>query len=1175
MTRSKSRVKVSIALLFAIAVSACGSPSGDSSSANEQAAGSGQPASGAEGTLLGAFLDPEYRDRPMARMWFPDAGAGLDEFDTIGKQISALAEGGFGGVEVTMLADGADFTNEQARIVGWGTEAWRSLLKKVLRAAEAVPGGFTVDITITPHWPMIISGVDPNDAAAAQEVSHTVQKLDADAMRDGRVRLQLPRTRLEDETRSVPAAPFIFTDTLESAVLLKVAEVAADGSPRYELASAIDLTSASSAIEGEGHAAGVPDAAAAEQYGFDYNEVLELWGSEPDAGADLGAGYNGKVDAAGNRARMQDWQAVYEADLSNVAAQLGGYQPSAGDELRPGDYAIVNVYRRGTGQVLSDGGFGGISVLMYGRTYTTDYFSRPGVDAVTYFWERNIIDDELRSLLEANRSSIFEDSIEASFSTAFWTDELTETLGSRGYRYTAELPVVVALGAQAFTDTRLASRIRTDYNNTLGSLYETEHLRPISDWAGSFGYSYRAQARGVTGVDQYSSATIVDIPEGDNGTKGDGIRQLAGAARMSNKAYVSMEAVTGFGNLKLNWADVLTEVTQNFSHGVNHVVLHGTPYNKAWNGYMSDWTGWQAFGNNFAGSYTYRQIYWDDATTMGNYMARNQAVLRNGIVKADLVVIGNGSGNSFQNLLDKGYSYHLASEAMLQLETAIASNGRLYEQGPAYKAVIVVGDVADGAAGPGGGGPAGGPGGPGAEGPPGGPPGGPGAAEPAGEAAGPGPGGGDQAPDAGAPPGNFGAPDNVAASFEPEPQRTYSVASVRKLRALAEAGLPVILVNLAPTAVAGTESGENTDATLVAELAQLKAADNVVEVTTRDEVAGALRELSVTPYANYDQAELEATHYVDAAGGSNYYYLYYNPNPRNSGMINVAESDRYKSAAPILAEVTLAGSGVPYRLDAWTGEVRPIADYRIDDDDRITLSVGLHGGESAIVALLADDPGVATAAPIDLTTGVTAANPELPALDLGLAEWDLELHSYGPDDSEANVQDSIVPEFETPYIIYRDPSASTITTVQFDGIELGNWSDLPATDAQLDALGVDSMANVSGIGYYTTRFELPADWNEGASAILELGYSQDEVTQITINGQTLDRINVIADNVDLTGRLQPGQNVLTIKLVTGLFNRAVVESMVFDLPGPQVNGNTPVEYGLKSVRLVPLPVGEL
>ncbi|MGC3980427.1 MAG: hypothetical protein QM808_04120 [Steroidobacteraceae bacterium] len=369
----------------------------------------------------------------MARMWFPDAGAGLDEFDTIGKQIKALAEGGFGGVEVAMLADGANFTNDQSRLIGWGTDAWRKLLKKVLKAANEVPGGFTVDITIAPHWPLIISSIDPNDDAAVQEVSHTVQKLTTEQVGSGKVKLPLPTIRLRDGITAAPAAPFIFTDTLVSAVLLKVAAIDAKGNPQYDLGSLIDLTNNTQAVAGAGYAAGVPDAAAAKKYGFDYQQVVELWGSEPAASADLSKSFNRKVDAEGNRARMKDWQSVYQADLSAADTQLRGYQPSAGTTIKPGDYVAVTIYRRGTGQVMSDGGFGGIAVLMYGRTYTTDYFSKEGVDAVSWFWEQKILDDELRAMLKTNKSSIFEDSIETAASTAFWSHSLSDKLRARNY----------------------------------------------------------------------------------------------------------------------------------------------------------------------------------------------------------------------------------------------------------------------------------------------------------------------------------------------------------------------------------------------------------------------------------------------------------------------------------------------------------------------------------------------------------------------------------------------------------------------------------------------------------------------------------------------------------------------------------------------------------------------
>ena len=67
----------------------------------------------AEGSVLENFLAPDAIAKPMARMWFPDASAGVDENDTIAKQINALAEAGFGGVEIAFLADGSNYTNEQ------------------------------------------------------------------------------------------------------------------------------------------------------------------------------------------------------------------------------------------------------------------------------------------------------------------------------------------------------------------------------------------------------------------------------------------------------------------------------------------------------------------------------------------------------------------------------------------------------------------------------------------------------------------------------------------------------------------------------------------------------------------------------------------------------------------------------------------------------------------------------------------------------------------------------------------------------------------------------------------------------------------------------------------------------------------------------------------------------
>ena len=67
-------------------------------------------------TVIERFLAPDVHAKPMARMWFPDASAGEDDNDFIGKQISELAAKGFGGVEVAMImTNGVRYDNEVTR----------------------------------------------------------------------------------------------------------------------------------------------------------------------------------------------------------------------------------------------------------------------------------------------------------------------------------------------------------------------------------------------------------------------------------------------------------------------------------------------------------------------------------------------------------------------------------------------------------------------------------------------------------------------------------------------------------------------------------------------------------------------------------------------------------------------------------------------------------------------------------------------------------------------------------------------------------------------------------------------------------------------------------------------------------------------------------------------------
>ena len=214
------------------------------------------------GTVIESFLAPDAHAKPMARMWFPDASAGEDDNDYIEKQISELAAKGFGGVEVAMImTNGVRYENEDTRSYGWGTDNWTKLMKKVLKAAAKVPGGFQVDATITSHWPPLLNTIDPNDEAASKELSFSVTPITADDIASGTIKLQLPVQKT-----SAPASTFgptaydhfLFTDQFVSAVLVKIADIEVQpGGKRYvfDFKSLTPITDRVAVIPGAGYAA--------------------------------------------------------------------------------------------------------------------------------------------------------------------------------------------------------------------------------------------------------------------------------------------------------------------------------------------------------------------------------------------------------------------------------------------------------------------------------------------------------------------------------------------------------------------------------------------------------------------------------------------------------------------------------------------------------------------------------------------------------------------------------------------------------------------------------------------------------------------------------------------------------------------------------------------------------
>lgn len=1073
--------------------------------------------------IISKFRTPDVDAKPMVRMWFPDAGAGADEegLALVDKQINNLAKGGFGGVEIAFLSDSTNYTNDDAKTIGWGTENWRKILKQILKTANAVETGFKVDITITSHWPPIVNNIDPNDDEASMEVSFAYEKISSDDISTGVIDLPLPKQKRLDYYAPQGAgdevkAPFLFVDKYINASIAKVVDVHDKGIPTLEFASLTDVSantnkktiSGDEAAQGlykevdgvkyAGYAGGIPDRAYAESNGLDYEkEIIERFGPDP-----VNENFTGKIDSNGARRRMADWQYLYQTRLDSID-MLKSYKPSSGNKLAVGDYVIIGSYYRGTGQVMS----GGNSITIYNRSYAVDYFSERGIGKVFEFWKNNILDDEMRVLLKENGrkngTSIFEDSIEIHAESSMWTKDLLEEFRAyHGYDAPAAVLTLQLSGHEkfakllggadqtsskpSFDNTEIVSRIQEDYNLLMGHLYSQRHASVISKWASSFNYTYRAQGYVLTGLDIAGAAAALDIPEGDNSTSGDGIRNLVAAVNMKGSKMLSMESTTFSASITSDWKTVIKEFNRDFSHGVNRSILHGYPFARSFNRYNSEWPGWSF--SRFA-AWNSRQIYWDDIDTFSNYVTRNQSVMQNGKAKVDLaILLGTDtafniqSSNSMQTLLDNGYSYNLLSEALLEMKNAKVKNSVFYPSGPAYKALII------------------------------------------------------------------------------KEAKILSCDTVQKLVEYSKNGLPIILYNCDIKRGYGSDKTDNNDMLLKEKMAELISTDNVMNAGTQEEILGILEGLGIIPDASFNMSGLEVSHRADSIG--DYYYYY------NSG-----EKD-------IETTVSMSGKGSPYKLDAWTGDIIPLPEYSASNK-RISTDIKLTPKEATIIAISTDimqfnkmddvhvtktsggkvvydnenivhraeNPGVYSVSLSDNTEKNIEIDEVTKVINLKDG-WDLKLESWGPD----------------PEVNDVDPTISAKKIISLKDVSLDIWEDMPATKDQLEKLGVKSMSNVSGIGYYSKTFTLPSDWCEDNGAYIHFDHNSDMVVEVTINDRKIDDINQLTDIVEAGHYLKAGTNALKIKLDSTLDHRLNIEKpdkrmMQGSAPGAPGAGSAPESPG--------------
>jgi alpha-L-rhamnosidase len=225
--------------------------------------------------------------------------------------------------------------------------------------------------------------------------------------------------------------------------------------------------------------------------------------------------------------------------------------------------------------------------------------------------------------------AMFHDSYE--YYGATWTPQLLDVFKARrGYDLRSELPSLFGEG-----NADRVARVKDDYRQTMAELHR-DYIDRWTRWSHTHGSFAREQAHGAPAniEDVYATA---DIPETEVfGQPGDGVvpmlRFASSAAHVSGKPLASSETFTWLGeHFQVPLSALKPEVDLLFLCGINHVILHGTPYSPE----DAPWPGWLFYASvNFGPN----GGLWHDMPGFSAYVARCQGLLQAGRPDNDLLV---------------------------------------------------------------------------------------------------------------------------------------------------------------------------------------------------------------------------------------------------------------------------------------------------------------------------------------------------------------------------------------------------------------------------------------------------------------------------------------------------------------------------------------------------------
>ncbi|GKZ68760.1 hypothetical protein AnigIFM50267_003505 [Aspergillus niger] len=350
---------------------------------------------------------------------------------------------------------------------------------------------------------------------------------------------------------------------------------------------------------------------------------------------------------------------------------------------------------------------------------------------------------------------------------------------------------------------------------------------------------------------------------------------------------------------------------------------------------------------------------------------------------------------------------------------------------------------------------------------------------------------------------------------------TLTASGVAKLVEYAHSKLPIIFSGGLPS----NFSGYNPEAAslAVSTIKNLTSSNNVHTVPY-DNLAATLRSLGILPRTSVSANRTWYTTWRhDTKTLTDYVYVYNDAAgvPFGGGI----------SSGTISFETT----GTPFLYDTWSGDISALSIYQ-KSENHVTIPLTLAGNQSVIIGFhknsqptlhLQNSTGGILGATGNATSLTVLRSVDQESRDIYLSNGkSVTLAPMLTPTITLGNWTLIVESWTAPSDLYNVELGPKRTNQTFDLPTLLPWNQVSA-----------SLANASGIGYYSTTFDWPPQATNGtvSGAIIDVGPIV-HTARVTVNGHVLPPGEITWAKWDIGNFLRRGQNTVEVVVSTPLGN---------------------------------------